>query len=74
MSLEVLLGGSDELDGDKLITESCLFYEQKPENYQKYQRHGLTRGQRLTHPRFSKREMMGPTRPRFAEAMSVPAC
>jgi hypothetical protein len=51
--LEVLLGGSDELDGGKLEAEA------------KSQLEALTvSSKKPTYPRFSKRETMGPMRPR----------
>ena len=52
MGLEVLLGGRDELDGDKLVAA-----EMSTKN--------LTCDRMANaYPRCSKREIMGPTRPR----------
>ena len=65
--LKVSLAGGGQLDGNKLVATKrrvrqrllCVNYlhREGSENFEICMRS-------ITHPRFSKREMMGPTRPR----------
>ena len=57
MLLEVGLAGGGQLDGNKLVATKN---RQRFHAYIKRIREEIS----TTHPRFSKREMMGPTRPR----------
>ena len=60
MLLEVLLAWSDELDGNELEADG-------------YQYHVISNAWHyITYPRFSKREMIGPIRPRCMESQLKP--
>ena len=59
MLLEVLLGGRDELDGSEL--EAVLGVSVL---------HAVRQGERWPYPRFSKRPMISPTRPRCCNTLA----
>lgn len=59
--LEVLLAGGDELQGNELVA-ACDVCQQMARAGESFKL-----GVEFTYPRFSKREMMGPTRPRYTD-------